>query len=80
MSIPIENRACPNPSCNGDVEDESHFLLSCKIYNEVRKRFQRFVFGRYPNVKSLDKRDLFNWLMIGEDIEVLCRNASKSDR
>ena len=47
MSIPIESRAaCPNPSCNGDAEDETHFLLSCKIYNEVRNEFLDFVFDK----------------------------------
>ena len=70
MSISIENRACPDPFCNGGIEDETHFLLSCKIFNEVRKKFSDFVFEKYPNVKLLDKGDLFNWLMIDEDIEV----------
>ena len=71
MSIPIENRACPNPSYSGDVEDETHFLLSCKIYNGVRKNLIDFVFEKYPNVKLLDKGDLLNWLMSYEDKEVL---------
>ena len=44
MSIGRENRACLNPSCNGDVEQENHFLLSCKIDNEVRKKFLRLLF------------------------------------
>ena len=29
------------------------------------------MFEKYPNVKLLDKRDLFNCLMINEDIKVL---------
>ena len=77
MSIPKGNRAFPNPSCNGNVEDKPpHFLLSCRIYNEVRKKFLDFVFEKYPNVKLLDTRNLFNWLMINEDIEVLENSES----
>ena len=58
MSIPVENRAFPNPFCNG--EDEPHFLLSCKVYNEVRKKFLDFVFEKYPNVKLLDIKEIFS--------------------
>ena len=71
MSIPQENRICPNPSCNGDVEDEIHFLLSCGIYTEIRKKFLNFVIDKSQNVKLLDKANLFNWLMITEDTQIL---------
>ena len=71
MSIPQENRICPNPSGNGDVEDEIHFLLSCGIYTEIRKKFLNFVIDKSQNVKLLDKANLFNWLMITEDTQIL---------
>ena len=62
---------CPNPFCNGDVEDEIHFLLSCGIYTEIRKKFLNFVIDKSQNVKLLDKANLFNWLMITEDTQIL---------
>ena len=42
-----------------------------QIYNKVTKKFLNLVFEKYADVKLSDKGDLFNWLMINEDTEVL---------
>ena len=42
--------------------DQSKLIsyISCKIYDEIRRNFSEFVFEKSPNVKLLEKRDLFN--------------------
>ena len=57
-----------NSFCNGNHEDETYFPLSCKIYNEFRKKVLDFVFEKFSNVKLLDKGDLFNWQKVCADM------------
>ena len=57
-----------NSFCNGDDEDETHFLLSRKIYNEFRKIVPDFVFEKFSNIKLLDKGDPFNWRKVCADM------------
>ena len=57
-----------NSFCNGDDEDETHFLLSRKIYNVFRKKIPDIVFEKFSNIKLLDKGDPFNWRKVCADI------------
>ena len=38
--VPRENRVCPF-GCAGEIEDEEHFLMACKIYKNERAQCGR---------------------------------------
>lgn len=47
---PLDQRKCR--ACN-KLEDEFHFLLECKLYNEIRKKYiKKYYWGR-PNMIKL---------------------------
>ena len=54
---------CKFCSCN-EVENESHFLFSCNLYQNIRKKLFDDVTLKYPNFNTLSNSDkilfLFN--------------------
>ena len=56
-------RICKFCSDN-EVENESHFLFSCNLYQNIRKKFFDDVSFKYPNFNTLNNSDkvlfLFN--------------------
>ena len=47
-----------------NVEDEKHFLLECKIYDNIRNKFLTQIREKFPFISNLENLELFNWLMI----------------
>ena len=49
---------------NNEVENESHFLFSCNLYQNIRKKFFDDGSLKYPNFNTLNNSDkvlfLFN--------------------
>ena len=70
-NIPPENRICT--LCNENfVEDESHFLLYCKLYKEERKTFFAEI---QRNDKSFMQKDDNVKLNILMDVEYIKQTA-----
>ena len=61
--VPEHLRICKFCSDN-EVENESHFLFSCNLYQDIRKKFFDDVSLKYPNFNTLNNSDkvlfLFN--------------------
>ena len=61
--VPEHLRICKFCSDN-EVENESHFLFSCNLYQNIRKKFFDDVSLKYPNFNTLNNSDkvlfLFN--------------------
>lgn len=47
MSIPVNERKCAFCNC---LEDEYYFVLQCRLYNDLRKRFIPSRFWKYPSM------------------------------
>ena len=62
----FENRICK--LCNDHVEDEEHFMISCKKNLEhLRVDYLNFIANKYPNFQFLSNELKFIWLLISED-------------
>ena len=57
---PITERLCP--FCNV-VEDEQHFLLICKIYDQERNRMFSKISIKYENICAIESRSAFKFLL-----------------
>ena len=49
-NIPKDNRFCVY--CEGEVEDELHFLLICPLYGDLREKYIDHNYTRLPNQYS----------------------------
>ena len=50
-NIPAEERYCP--FCVNTVEDESHLLFNCCLYDDLRTSWLEYVWNDYPNFSDL---------------------------
>ena len=64
---PITERLCP--FCNV-VEDEQHFLLICKTYDQERNRMFSKISTKYENCE-IESRSAFKFLLTSNDPLVL---------
>ena len=64
-NIPSDQRFCN--LCKNAVEDEIHFLLECPNTEQIRKTILNDIFYRYPNLKNLNNKELFIWLLSAEE-------------
>ena len=55
-NISMNDRLCK--FCNTDIEDEFHFVLICPNYSEIRKKYIKPFYWKYPSVYKLVQ--LFN--------------------
>ena len=61
--IPLDYRLCVFCECNV-VEDESHFLFHCSLYDDIRIRFiENYVIPFYPYFENLNLEQKLNLLM-----------------
>ena len=67
---PITERLCP--FCNV-VEDEQHFLLICKIYDQERKIMFSKISTKFENICEIESRSAFKFLLTSD--HPLVRNA-----
>ena len=70
LGIPRHNRLCLRCS-DGEVEDETHFLLTCKGLTNERQKLLIAINNVCKNFKSLDPKNQLIWLMSNENREVL---------
>ena len=49
------------------MEDEFHFFMICPMYKTKRDIMSGSIYASFPNVKCLDLKDQFIWLMSQED-------------
>lgn len=50
-NVSVKDRLCK--FCNTDIEDEFHFILKCYKYNEIRHRYIKEYYWKYPSVYKL---------------------------
>ena len=70
-NIDVEKRICK--LCNDGVEDETHFLLTCKSLSNIRDPFLNNIKEKYKNIELLDNNPMFIWLLSNEEKYVLCQ-------
>ena len=68
VKTPITERLCP--FCNV-IEDEQHFLLTCKIYDQERNRMFSKISTKYENICEIESRSAFKFLLTSDDPLVL---------
>ena len=59
----------------GEVENEIHFLLQCKVYEEKRTPFLYFIKNTCKNIELLSISEKFIWLMSNEDPQICSKLA-----
>lgn len=70
LNIPLSDRTCLHCS-SGDIEDESHFLLSCSKFVEQRQIMSEQIAKYCSNYKTLSSNNKLIWLLNNEDLHIL---------
>jgi hypothetical protein len=60
--IPLENRLCTLCNVN-EVEDETHFMIRCSYYSDLRHKMFSDITDAYINFNDLSDYDKFQFLM-----------------
>ena len=64
-----DSNKCPGRLLNiSIIEDEFNFLMICSTCESKRKIIPDTIYGSFPNVKVLDAKEEFIWLMSQEDV------------
>ncbi len=53
------------------VEDETHFITYCPLYNEERKRMLDVIHNKFPSTEQLNGQSLLIWLMSQEEPNII---------
>ena len=70
QKIPVYERICKR--CNSkEIEDEIHFLLSCKFNNTLRKTHLQWLFDKFTFLYNMTREQQFIWLMSNPEEEVI---------
>ena len=70
QDTPRQNKICHR--CNSsEVDDEIHFLFSCKSYVLQRNVIDMTVNAVCPNFRSLSQDDKLIWLVNAENVNIL---------
>ena len=54
--------------CKLDIENEIHFLLECPVLETSRHDIIKELENKFKNLKHLDNKSKFIWLMSAEDM------------
>ena len=65
---PVTERLCP---CCNAIEDEHHFLLNCKIYDQDRDIMFSEISTKYENICEIESRNRFKFLLTNDDTLIL---------
>ena len=66
--IPVDDRLCIY--CDlGEVEDEFHFMLKCKLYDSLRTQLISDMTDIYSNIDIDNAHDLFILIMCASDYD-----------
>ena len=60
--IPLQQRICHYCNLN-EIEDESHFIVDCTLYNNERKILFNCIQDYLPSFRYLDRKEKFTFLM-----------------
>ena len=63
---PVEQRLCPMCDTN-NVEDESHVLLVCPLYNDIRNSLYDAIVLKHPDFNELNNDDKIILILSSED-------------
>ena len=66
FNVPMEHRICK--LCKLDIENEMHFLLECPVLETSRHNIIKQLENKFKNLKHLDNKSKFIWLMSAEDM------------
>ena len=69
---PVTQRLCP---CCNAIEDEHHFLLNCKIYDQDRDIMFSKISTKYENICEIESRNRFKFLLTNDDPLSRCRQS-----
>jgi len=61
---------------SGEVEDEIHFVTSCKRYENKRQAFDNTILSLNKHFGNHSKKDKFIWLFSNENKDVLLNLAT----
>jgi hypothetical protein len=50
--------------CKDGVEDETHFLVKCKNFENIRKPYLETIYTLCPNLKTYNNENMFIWIML----------------
>ena len=53
QNIPRDERFCTN--CKTIIENEYHFLLACPLYRDLRQKYLKPYFCRWPTLHKFDQ-------------------------
>ena len=65
------------PYCKNVVEDESHLLLFCPLYNDIRKCLFEYLSVYYNGIFCFSKIELLKIILASTDIKV-ARHCAKT--
>ena len=71
---PVDSRICSFCNSN-EIENETHFIFSCKLYDSIRLKFFNAIAIKYNNFQNLDINSKTLFLCNNVDPDV-CRSTS----
>jgi hypothetical protein len=66
-NIKAADRICK--ICKDGAEDETHFLIKCKNFENIRKSYLETIYTLCPNLKTCNNENIFIWIMGCENPE-----------
>lgn len=72
QGTPRQNRTCLRCS-SGEVDDETHFLFSCKFLEDSRNNMIESALSECPNFRQLSDSEKLIWILNTENVEVLIK-------
>ena len=57
--------------CKDEVEDETHFLVKCKNFENIRNPYLETIYTLCPNLKTCNNENICFWIMGCENPEAL---------
>jgi hypothetical protein len=61
-NIKAADRICK--ICKDGVEDETHFLVKGKNFENIRKPYLKTIYTLCPNLKTCNNENIFIWIMV----------------
>ena len=72
--IPENLRTCDHCE-TGNIENETHFLFRCKLYNQIRNTLYNNIESRYQSFTKMNTKDALLFLLNNVD-PFVCKNVA----
>ena len=69
-NVKLEDRLCTKCAFK-EIEDESHFLFTCTLYNNERNKLFKIILDKSKNFKQLSIDDQLCWLLSNKDVVIV---------